>query len=368
MHNAETCLLCGKSSPLISKVLAVCNSCIRRKPESALPLVKKAHAKSRAAFDLPAEPPKDPKGVRCGVCANECRIPPGEKGYCGLRINRDGKLVHLAGTPEKGIVQCYHDSLPTNCVAMNFCAAGKGSEKFSHSKEGSEYGYKNLAVFYGACSFDCLFCQNWQYRELTRCLEPAMSARELADFVDETTSCICYFGGDPSPQMPHAIAASRIAIERDEKILRICWESNGNMSSGSLKQAAELSMLSGGTMKFDIKAWNEDLNIALCGITNEHTLKNFEYLADYGKQRPDPIFLVASTLLVPGYVDAAEVEGITRFISNLDCEIPYSLLAFYPRFCMSDMPTTTLRDAQECLKVAKEHLENVRLGNVHLLA
>jgi len=243
----------------------------------------------------------------------------------------------------------------------------KVREKFSHSKKGPEYGYKNLAVFYGACSFDCLFCQNWHYRELIGRLEPAMSARRLADLVDESTSCICYFGGDPSPQMPHAIAASKIAIERNEGILRVCWESNGNMSFGSLTQAAELSMESGGTIKFDIKAWDENLHIALCGITNKRTLKNFEWLANYEKSRSEPVFLVASTLLVPGYVDSHEVESIARFISDLDSEIPYNLLAFHPQFCMNDMPATTLRDAQECLKQAKSHLANVRIGNLHLL-
>ena len=28
-----------------------------------------------------------------------------------------------------------------------------------------EEGYYNLAVFYGACSLDCLYCQNWQHQE-----------------------------------------------------------------------------------------------------------------------------------------------------------------------------------------------------------
>jgi len=153
-------------------------------------------------FSLPPEPPRDVTGVRCGLCANECSIPKGGIGYCGLRKNINGKLVDLAGTPDKGIAQCYYDPLPTN----------SGYPRYAHSK-GAEYGYKNLAVFYGACSFNCLFCQNWHYRELTRGLSTTMSARELAGWVDDKTSCICFFGGDASPQMPHALEASRIAVE-----------------------------------------------------------------------------------------------------------------------------------------------------------
>jgi len=50
-------------------------------------------------------------------------------------------------------------------VADWVCAGGTGAgyPQFAH-RAGPEYGHKNLAVFYQACSFDCLFCHNWQYR------------------------------------------------------------------------------------------------------------------------------------------------------------------------------------------------------------
>jgi pyruvate formate lyase activating enzyme len=363
------CEICGISSPLVSGTLRVCGECVRK--GKGLSHVKRAHAESRRWFNLPVEPPRDPGGVMCGLCANECRIPHGGKGYCGLRTNSDGKLVHLAGTPEKGIVEWYYDPLPTNCVGDWCCPGGTGAgyPKYSNAREGPEYGYRNLAVFYGACSFDCLFCQNWQYKERTMALAPTMSAEELASKVDEKTSCICYFGGDPTPQMPHALRTSEIALERAEgRILRICFETNGSMAGGVLKKAARLSLESGGCIKFDLKAWNENLNIALTGVTNRQTLENFEWLAEYGMRRREPPFLIASTLLVPGYVDAREVEKIARFIASLDPEIPYSLLAFYPQYLMTDMPTTSREQAEICLTVAKRHLENVRIGNVHLLS
>jgi len=362
------CIICGKSSLQISRALEVCSGCIKKRQEDALARIRKVHAKSRSRFGLPPEPPRN-QGVRCLLCANECIIPENGLGYCGLRKNLGGRLVHLAGTLDKGIVQCYYDPLPTNCVAIEFCAGGSGAgyPKYAYSK-GPEYGYKNLAVFYGACSFNCLFCQNWHYRELTRSLAPTMSAKELAAWVDKKTSCICFFGGDPSPQMPHALAASRIALEEARGILRICWESNGSMAAGILKKAAALSLESGGTVKFDLKAWDENLHLALCGVSNKQTLRNFEWLARYGLQRPDPPFLTASTLLVPGYIDVEEVEGIASFIAGLDPNIPYSLLAFYPQFYMRDLPTTSKKEAMECLGVARKYLKRVRIGNVHLLS
>lgn len=368
IENAK-CVICGRSSSLISKAMGICGDCIRKKPEEALVVVRRVHAESRSRFGLPPEPPRDANGVRCRLCANECSIPEGGMGYCGLRKNVSGKLVHLAGTPDKGIVQCYYDPLPTNCVAIEFCAGGSGAgyPRYAHSK-GAEYGFKNLAVYYGACSFNCLFCQNWDCRELTRSLSPIMSARELAGWVDEKTSCICFFGGDPSPQMPHALEVSRISLKKAKGILRICWESNGSMSSSMLKKAAALSLESGGTIKFDLKAWDENLHLALCGVSNRQTLRNFEWLAEYGKQRKVPPFLTASTLLIPGYVGVEVVENIARFIAGLDPDIPYSLLAFYPQFYMNDLPTTSKKEAMECMGAARKYLKRVRIGNIHLLS
>lgn len=363
------CELCGKSSRGISKALSVCSECIKSNKE-AHPLALRAHEESRRPFGLPSSPPRSGSGVKCGLCANDCVMGEGEKGFCGLRKNEAGRLVHLLGRGEDGIVECYYDPLPTNCVASWCCPGGTGAgyPRFSYSPSGPEYGYKNLAVFYGSCSYDCLFCQNWHYRENTWNLKPRMTPTQLSDYVDEKTSCVCYFGGDPSSQGLHALKTSRLAVEKaGDRILRICFESNGNFSKAILRKAAKLALESGGCIKLDLKAWNEDLNIALCGVSNSATLENFEWLAGYGAAREEPPFLVASTLLVPGYVDAEEVDKIAMFIASLNSSIPYSLLAFHPEYRMRDLPVTTRREAYECLAVAEKHLRNVRLGNVHLL-
>jgi pyruvate formate lyase activating enzyme len=367
---ATRCGLCGKESNLISSNLGFCVDCIRSRFPDVKDQIMELHALTRRKFGLPPSPPKDADGVRCRICVNECQIGEGQRGFCGLRANRDGRLVYIAGTSQRGIVSPYYDSLPTNCVADWVCPAGSesGYPQFSYSR-GPEYGYKNLAVFYGACSFDCLFCQNWHYRQQIDSGQ-RMSASELADWADKRTACICYFGGDPTPQLPHAIKASRLALKRaGDRVLRICWETNGSMSPAMLRQVAQLSMNSGGCIKFDLKAYSEELNIALTGVTNRRTLENFQSLARMRDQRPDPPFLIASTLLVPGYVDVEEVGKLARFIASCGTDIPYALLAFYPQFYMGDLPTTSRSHALKCLEAAREcGLTNVRVGNLHLLS
>jgi len=348
---------------LISRALGLCPDCIRSDFTQVRHLIEEVHGAARRGFSLPEQPPDDDGGIVCNLCANECRIPQSGRSYCGLRTNEKNALV--GATAEKGNVSWYHDALPTNCVADWVCPGGTGAgyPRFAYST-GAEHGYRNLAVFYQACSFDCLFCQNWHYRH--DAVQPSqVDALTLAEAVDERTACICFFGGDPSPQLPHALRASRLALERNRgRILRICWETNGSMRPDLLEQAAELSLNSGGCIKFDLKAWSQELHFALCGVSNQRTLDNFRMLAKWVRKRPSPPFLVASTLLVPGYIDKQEIAGIAAFLASVDPDIPYALLAFSPRFMMDDLPPTSQRHAQECLEEARRQgLSRVRLGN-----
>lgn len=368
-----TCLICGDKAAVISSNLGVCLGCIRQEPERALEVTRCGHERSRAVFGLSSEPPRDTGGLSCGVCANNCMIGVGDIGFCGLVWNVDGCLVRFGGTAEKGVLEWYYDGLPTNCVSEWFCpgCAGSGYPKYAY-KSGAEYGYSNLAVFYGACSYDCLYCQNWRYRNLAVEHKPVMSAEALAGKVDKHVSCVCYFGGDPSPQMPHSLEVSRIALEKAEaerRILRICWETNGYMNGKLAEKAMEYALESGGNIKFDLKTWSEELNIGLCGVSNTPTLENFRMIGErFYDKRPELPVLSASTLLVPGYVDVEEVDNIAKFIGEINPNIPYTLLAFYPSYVMNDLPTTSKKQALECQKTAEKHLKNTRIGNIHLLA
>lgn len=348
-------------------MLSLCADCIREADDASLAQLEAIHAISRHEFDLPAGPPSNPDGIKCGLCQNKCRIGVGARGYCGVRRNENGRLK--GGTPDGAAVSWYHDPLPTNCVADWVCAGGSGAGYPQWAcRPGPEQGHLNLAVFYQACTFNCLFCQNWHYREksTTHRTRPAM---ELAEAVTAETSCICFFGGDPTCQLPHALAASRLARKQNPKrILRICWETNGSMSSELLSKMMHLSVESGGCVKFDLKTMDKNLHTALCGVDNGRTLENFAAASAYIPQRPEPPPLVASTLLVPGYIDAREVKAIAQFIAGLDPNIPYALLAFHGDFLMTDLPSTSRKQAERCLAAARAAgLKRVRLGNVHLL-
>ncbi|MGC8837230.1 MAG: radical SAM protein [Anaerolineae bacterium] len=339
---------------MITEVLGVCGECLRTQFDACAPYVAAAHDLSRRTFGLPLSPPDTEGGIRCEGCANRCRMGPGERGYCGLRENLSGRLVHRAGTPARALLHWYRDPLPTNCVADWVCPGHH------------QWGYHNLAVFYGACTFDCLFCQNWHFREMDPAREHLLSAEDLADKANPRTYCVCYFGGDPAAQMPHALATSRLLAERG---VVICWETNGSAHPRWMDQAFDLSLRTGGCVKFDLKALDEGLHRALTGVSNRQTLENFARLGSRFGERPEPPPVVASTLLVPGYVDVEEVRRLAEFIASVHPDIPFSLLGFHPHFFLADLPCTSVRHAEEAAAAARAAgLRRVHIGNRHLLS
>ena len=359
-----SCRICGRSV-LLTASMGVCRNCILDRYDAAEPHIMKAHLKARSRFNLPPVIPKG--GVQCTHCVNMCMPEDGKSGFCGMREARGEAIEQATGG---AVLEWYYDPLPTNCVAEFICPAGTdcGYPEYSRTK-GPEYGYKNLAVFYGACNFSCLFCQNWHYRELAKARKPIITAERLASKVDGRTSCICFFGGDPTPQIEHSIRTSELIMESGNQV-RICYETNGSMNRKHLRRIASLSFESGGCIKFDLKAWNPALNRALCGTDNRWTLNNFRWLVDFqaGQKNRGVPLLVASTLMIPGYVEKEEVAELSSFIASLDKRIPYSLLAFSPSFEMADLPPINEKVAKECLDAAiAAGLKTVRLGNAHLV-
>lgn len=347
------CKACGRVN-LVSMEMALCRECVKSADPSRL---LEPHVRVREALELPTAIPKS--GVPCNLCSNRCEIPDGRRGYCGLRKNRAGKLHHLAGV-KTGLAHTYYDPIPTNCCAAWFCPP---------CQERAPRG-ANLAVFYYGCNFDCLFCQNAHHKHLNEG-EPITVESFVKRALHPSVRCICHFGGSPEPHLPFALSASERAFkeaQNGDREMRICWEWNGCGHPALARRAAELSLKSGGIIKFDLKAYDEHLSLALSGVSNRRAFENFEMIARDYLPKAEHLLLTATMLLVPGYVDEEEVGRIAAFAADIDLSIPYSLLIFHGAFAMLDLPITPLEQAIRCYKAAREAgLKRVHVGNLHLL-
>ncbi len=327
------CVICGRETH--TDTIPLCPKC--SKEEMAIDFAKEIHDGM--------EKIKRESDVKCNLCSNECGLFEGETGLCRLRWAENNKLKSLVNG-SKAILYSYEDKLPTNCCNSWFC-------------KGTRLKGTNLAVFYYGCNFDCLYCQNWEHKMVEQ--GKIVSVNEMVNrAMKERIKCICHFGGSPEPQLAFAINFSKKVLEKRD--IMICWEWNGAGRKNLVLKAAELSSISGGTVKFDLKAWNENLHYILTGRSNKETLKNFERIFE-----KYPEVLSATTLLVPYYVDKEEVKGIASFLASLDESIPYSLLVFHPDYRLSDLPITPKSQVFECYDVARRYLKKVNIGNLHLL-
>ncbi|MEM2024875.1 MAG: radical SAM protein [Desulfurococcaceae archaeon] len=366
-----TCASCSASSVTISNAIKLCVDCLRKgvKPSADF------HEKSRISFKLPSF--KDLRsGVRCFTCGRRCSIPAGGRGYCGYLSTLGNSLKTSTGSPHEAVGLYYYDPHPTNCVAAHVCPAttGLGYPEYALSPSG-EQGFYNIAVFYGGCSMDCLYCQNWDYRRMAHSASPRLSIDSLVKAVNSRTSCVCFFGGDPGPFAPHAILASKKMVERARsaglRTLRVCWETNGLWTPLLLEEAVKLSLDTGGIVKVDFKAWSPEVYKALCDVEREHVdliKRNISLIGKYVHKRRLPPLLTVSTLLVPGYLDDYEIELMTDYVAKMDTEIPYVFLGFRPDYMLLDLPTTSWGHAERAVRIAKKNgLTNVYVGNTFLL-
>lgn len=364
------CKNCNLSSITISNVIGLCVTCIRKGMQPEIDI----HKESRSRFHL--EIPRGESGLKCNVCGRGCIIGEGEKGYCGYRIRERSGLKLSTGLFQYAVGLYYYDPHPTNCVAFPVCPAitGEGYPDYSLSPRG-EHGYYNIAVFYGGCNLDCIYCQNWEYREMAYKVKPLISIETLVNAVNKKTTCVCYFGGDPGPFAPHAILASKKMIQRAKfiglPVFRVCWETNGLWNPALLKEATKLSLETGGIVKIDFKAWSPEVYKVLCGIEENHVRlirENIKLVSSHVSARRKPPLLVVSTLLVPGYIDEYEIDKMTSYIASLNPDIPYVFLAFHPDYMLLDLPTTSSRHAEKAVEIAKSNgLKNIHIGNVFLL-
>ena len=280
-----TCVKCN-SNPA-AKSLGFCVECVRNKLHPAN--FSQIHRHTRKKYELPVHIPETQNGITCRFCSNKCQMSEGDIGFCGLRRFHQGRIESLA-PKGSAFAHMYLDPLPTNCCAAWFCNSTK--------KTGA-----SLAVFFYGCNFNCLFCQNASHKHLSSA--SIISEDDMVSAaLNKLVQCICFFGGSPEPQLPFTLRVVKRIIEESQNSKHICWEWNGAGNPGMVKKAAELAAYSGGTVKFDLKAYHPNVSYALCGVSNQQVFQNFATIA--GLSYPD--VLTATTLLVPYYVDQIELQ------------------------------------------------------------
>ncbi len=271
--------------------------------------------------------------VRCVLCPHNCRIRPGKRGICRVRINKDGRLL----SENYGqIASMALDPIEKKPLAM--------------FRPGSYI----LSVGTFGCNFKCSFCQNWAI-SLAKPMTADISPDELVLKAEELKSRgnigIAYTYNEPSIWYEFVLETAKKA--RDRGLLNVLV-TNGFINTEPLSELLEYV----DAMNIDVKAFTEDFYKKICGGGLEDVKKTVE--TAFGKCHVE-----VTTLIIPGLNDSiGEIEGISGWLASVSPDIPLHISRFYPSHEMRDFPPTPAKTIREAQKIAKKRLKYVFLGNV----
>ena len=104
-----------------------------------------------------------------------------------------------------------------------------------------------------------------------------------------------------------------------------------------------------------IKAITEEIFRRFTGRSgSERVLLNFKRYWDLGVE------LRAESILIPGLIDAEEIERIARFIAGIDPRIPYRIDGYIP-MKNDKYRRPTIMELEEAKRRAEKHLKNVSI-------
>lgn len=268
-----------------------------------------------------------------------------------------------------------------------------------------------FSIYQSGCNFSCLNCHSWEFSQIYN--GQWMSSDDIADLSKEYESMItvweprnralmitamdlclhcghCIIHNKRGPNCPKKISSDKIILgpqgfgparniiaftggdilcqakfysEVTKKIKDQCkkmWvllETNGY---GLTEKNLDIFKASGvDSFWLDIKAFDEKLHKKLCGTPNKTILDAPQKIIDRDME------LEVLTPYIPGWVETDQIEKIAELIANINPNIYYVILAFFPMFKLKSERAPTLMEMLKSFSIAKSKgLKNVKLGNL----
>ncbi|MCL2790469.1 MAG: AmmeMemoRadiSam system radical SAM enzyme [Desulfobulbus sp.] len=276
--------------------------------------------------------------VVCGLCRHRCRIGVGERGRCGVRENRDGRLITLV----YGLLVAQHIDPIEKKPMFHFLP---GSQSYSIATVG--------------CNFRCRHCQNEQISQyphahaglipgtLTKPGEVVAAAQRAG------CASISYTYVEPTIFCEFAHDCARLAKARG---IGNVFVSNGYMTTEAVRLLAEV--LDG--INIDLKGFTDGFYRQVCAASLAPVLENIRLFHALG------VLVEVTTLIIPGLNDSEEeLRAIACFLRGVSADIPWHVTGFHPAYAMLDRPSTPAATLRQARAIGMEQgLRFVYQGNV----
>ena len=276
--------------------------------------------------------------VRCHLSPRHCTLREGQNGFCGVRANRNGRLVTL-----------------------NYGKSVHLTEEMIETEAVNHYspGERILSLGNIGCMMNCSYCHNWKTSQ-SRFVEDAdvhyYTPEQVVDLAQRHgIRCLSWTYNDPVVWHEFVLDTARLA--RSAGLINL-YKSAFFISAEAIEELLPV---------IDI------FSISLKSMSAE-------YYRRYAKGRLEPVLdgirqvyrsgahLEVSNLMI---TDLSDDEGSARQIAEwvlgeLDAAVPLHFVRFHPDYRMTDRERTPIpRLVRACELARKMGCEHVYMGNVY---
>jgi pyruvate formate lyase activating enzyme len=276
------------------------------------------------------------KKIRCKLCPRECVIDDRERGYCGVRENREGTYYTLVYARP-----CtYHVDPVEKKPLFHF---HPGSLAFSIATAG--------------CNVNCKFCQNWQISQVRpeKVRSIYMPPKDVARLANEY-QCVSIAYTYSEPVIFYEYMEDTVVAGHEKNVKSVV------ITAGYISQKPLIELCKKvDAIKVDLKAFSEKYYREIVNGELKPVLDGLVTMRKMG------VWTEIVYLVVPTLNDSDdEFKGLSRWIKKyLGSDIPVHFTRFHPQYLLKNLPPTPLKTLERAKEIADaEGLNYVYIGNV----
>ncbi len=274
--------------------------------------------------------------IRCELCPRRCRVSRGQRGFCRVRENRDGK---------------YYSLVYGNPCAVHLDPIEK--KPFFHLLPATN----SFSLATAGCNFQCKFCQNWEIsqaspEDLTNYDLPPESVVKKAREAGARSVAYTYV----EPMIFYEYMYDIGLLARKAGLLNVC-HSNGFINPEPLRNLCNVM----DAANIDLKGFTEDF---YRDVSSGELAPVLETLKTYKRAK---VHLEITNLMIPTKNDDMNVvrEMCLWIAKELGPDTPVHFSRFYPLYKLKSLPATPVSTLEKARSVAMAAgLEYVYIGNV----
>jgi pyruvate formate lyase activating enzyme len=274
--------------------------------------------------------------VRCKLCPKECEVGDRERGWCGVRENRQG---------------VYYTMVYGNPCAAHIDPIEK--KPFFHYRPGT----LAFSIATAGCNLNCKYCQNWEISQ-SRPEETQNSRLSPADVVARAKEYNCrsiaYTYAEPVAFYDYMLDTAKLGKEAG---IPSAVVSAGFIQLEPLKLLCEYV----DAVKIDMKAFRNKFYKEICSAELQPVLDGLKVLKDSG------VWYEIVYLVVPTLNDSDdELRDTARWVyENLGPDVPMHFSRFYPMYQLRNLPPTDVERLTTAREMAMDiGLHYAYVGNV----